>query len=145
MKKIINSKLYDTSTAKEVAHWDNRQYGSLDHCEEILYRKRTGEYFIFGEGGAGSKYAESRGNNNWGGGSQIIPLTYDAARAWGEEHMSSIDYEAEFGAVAEDDSRVTTSISLSAWAFESAKRAAAKEGISISGYIEALIAQKASS
>ena len=49
MKKVINGKLYDTSTAELVGEWNN---GRLDDrlfaCSEDLYQKRTGEYFLFG-------------------------------------------------------------------------------------------------
>ena len=52
MKKIINGKTYNTETAKKLANWDNEIYGSFDSIEETLYQKRTGEFFLAGEGGA---------------------------------------------------------------------------------------------
>ena len=58
MKKIINGKLYDTSTAHLVGEWDNQLYGNPDYAAESLYRKRTGEFFLHGEGGARSRYAQ---------------------------------------------------------------------------------------
>ena len=51
MKKIINGKVYDTDTAKLIGSWDNGIYGDLDSVSEDLYRKRTGEFFIFGHEG----------------------------------------------------------------------------------------------
>lgn len=140
MKKIINNRLYDTDSAKLVGHWDNGRYGrDLDRCAEDLYRKRTGEFFLHGDGGARSKYAVSNGNNNWSGGEQIIPLSYEAAREWAEEHLTSDAYETVFGPVVEDGSRATLTLSLSASAIERAKRAAAQRGVSLSAYIESLI------
>ena len=62
MKKIINGKKYDTDTAQELASWDNGGgWRDFHHCEETLYRKKTGEFFLFGEGGPMTKYAVSTG------------------------------------------------------------------------------------
>ena len=57
MKTIINGRMYDTETAEKIAGWDNGIYGrDFRSCEETLYKKKTGEYFIYGSGGADSKY-----------------------------------------------------------------------------------------
>lgn len=138
MKKIINNKVYDTNSAKKIAEWDNGNYG-LDSCVETLYKKRTGEFFLRGDGGAMSKYAVSCGDNNWCGGEKIIPMSYESAREWAEKHLSPDEYESIFGEVVEDDSRVIITISVSTSAVERAKRAAAQQGISLSAYIEGLI------
>ena len=140
MKKIINGKVYDTASAKLVGEWDNGRYGrDFGRCAEDLYQKRTGEFFLHGSGGPMSKYSVSYGDNEWGGGEKIIPLTYTAAQKWAEDKLNAEQYEAIFGAVPEDDSRVTITLSLSASSVERAKRAAAKAGVSLSSYIEGLI------
>ena len=140
MKKIINGKVYDTDKAQEIGFEQNTGgCRDLHWVCETLYRKRTGEFFLLGEGGPGTNYAVSSGNNNWGCGSKIIPLTWVAAREWAEKHLDADSYEAVFGAIAEDESRVTVTLSLSAGAIERAKRAASQAGISISAYIESLI------
>lgn len=139
MKKIINGKVYDTETAKDLASWDNGIYGDLDSISETLYRKRTGEFFLFGEGGARSKYAKSVMNNTWSGGCKIIPLTWEAAKEWAETHLCADDYDAIFGEIAEDDSRTIITLSMSANAIDRAKRAASQIGMSLSAYIESLI------
>lgn len=141
MKKVINGKVYDTDKARRVGEWDN---GKLDDrlyiCCEELYRKRTGEFFLYGQGGPGSKYSVSRGNNSWSGGEKIIPLSYEAAQKWAEEHLVGDEYEAIFGEVTEDDeSRGMLTLSLSTMSIEKAKRAAAKNGMSVSAYVESLI------
>ena len=86
-----------------------------------------------------SKYSVSRGNNNWSGGEQIIPLSWQSAREWAEEHLDGDQYETIFGAVEEDDSRETVTYSLSKSAAEKARREASKVGVSASAYIETLI------
>ena len=140
MKKIINGKVYDTNSANNVGGWaNNRSVTDFDYCSETLYRKRTGEFFLYGEGGAMSKYSVSRGNNSWSGGEMIIPLSYEAAQKWAEKHLSGDDYESIFGEVDEDDSRTQLSLSLSTSAVERARRAAAQAGLSLSAYIESLI------
>lgn len=139
MKLIINGKKYDTDTARKVGYWSN-SYGRSDFkwCEETLYCKRTGEYFLYGEGGPMSRYAESCGDG-WGSGSRIVPLTYEAARKWAEENLSVEEYEDEFGEVSEDDSRVTLSVSMSTARADAARKKAAETGISLSAYLESLI------
>lgn len=97
MKKIIKGKLYNTETAKEIAAWSNGLgYRDFNWCEETLYRKKTGEYFIAGEGGARSKYAERHGDM-WGAGEEIVPMTEDEARTWAEHRLDADDYIEIFG------------------------------------------------
>ena len=139
MKKIINNKVYDTNKATEVGTWESGRWGDFDHVAETLYQKRTGEFFLHGEGGAQTKYAISVGQGNWSGSEQIIPLTWESAREWAESHLEADAYEKAFGEVAEDESRTTVTLSLSAGAIETAKRAAAQSGVSLSAYIESLI------
>ena len=140
MKKIISNKAYDTETAKELGSWSNMaDYGNFSQFSETLYRKKTGEFFLFGEGGPMTKYAVAEGSNSWRGGSRIMPLSFQEAREWAEEHLSGDEYETIFGEVAEDESRVQVCYSLSAAAAETVKRRAAELGISASAYIESLI------
>ena len=84
MKKIINNKLYDTDTAKAVS--SRIDLGSVEGVfyGKTLYRKRTGEYFVYREG-----YRDMTDG--------IEPLSYDEARCWAEEHLGVEEYEAEFG------------------------------------------------
>lgn len=102
MKKIINGRRYDTSTARLIGEYSKAISSSdFSHFEESLYCKKTGEYFLAGEGGPMTKYARSSGQNEWSGGSEILPITADDAREWAEKHLTAEEYEAEFGATAE--------------------------------------------
>ena len=139
MKKIINGKLYDTDTAHLVGEWDNQRYGSFDYVAESLYRKRTGEFFLHGEGGARSRYATHCGNDSWSGDAAIIPLSWEAARQWAEEHLDADEYQAAFGQIVEDDSRTVVTLSLATSSLEKAKRAASQKGMSLSAYIDSLL------
>lgn len=101
MKKIINGKLYNTETATEVCSWSNGYFsGDFRMVSETIFRKKTGEYFLYGWGGALSEYAETFGNNSTAG-ETIIPLTYDAFKEWALEKLSAFDYMLIFGEVSE--------------------------------------------
>lgn len=101
MKKIINGRLYSTETARELgANWSGNRSDFRWYCE-TLYQKKTGEFFLFGEGGAMSGYACKVSDNSWGAGETIIPLTPDEARNWAEKNLTVEEYVAIFGDVEE--------------------------------------------
>lgn len=101
MKKIINGKLYDTSTAEFIKLYENGYpENDFKYYSEALYRKDTGEYFLHGEGGPLSKYNKPCGRD-MSSGEKIIPYTEEEAKAWAEENMSADAYMELFGPVAE--------------------------------------------
>lgn len=107
MKKIIKGKVYDTETAKKLGCYENMQdVRNFNHFEEELYRKKTGEFFLYGHGGPASKYSRRVEQNAWAGGEDIIPLDYNNARAWAEENLDADEYEYIFGAVDEESEDV---------------------------------------
>ncbi len=108
MKKIINGRRYDTQTAKLVGYTSYSTPGSLDYWREDLYVKRTGEYFIHGQGGPMSKYLERIGENEWSYGHEIRPISLDRAKAWAEKYLDADIYEEIFGQVLEDKVQVST-------------------------------------
>lgn len=102
MKKIINGKKYNTETAKRLGYWEN-EYSTSDfgHVEETLYRKRTGEFFLYGEGGAATSYARQDENGDWVYGEAITPMTEKEAKKWAERHLTPDEYIEIFGEVEE--------------------------------------------
>lgn len=83
MKKIIDGKTYNTETAKKIAEWDNGlSYNDFDYRSEELYRKRTGEYFLYGSGGARTEWGTVMDDGWLAGGSNIVPLTQEEAQDW---------------------------------------------------------------
>lgn len=101
MKKIINGKKYDTDTAKEVGSlWNGLAADNVEYFLEELYQKRTGEFFLYGTGGAFSKYSRSEGGNRYGI-SVIRPLTVEEAKEWAEKHLTGEAYEQIWGEVEE--------------------------------------------
>ena len=135
MKKIISGKMYDTDTARQIGidgYGDGRDFSSWT---ETLYQKRTGEFFLHGEGGPMSRYSRSIGQNQWTGGEQIIPISYENARKWAEEHLDAENYEAVFGIPSEDGEDVQLHVSIPAQLMARLKNRAAKKGESITSYV----------
>lgn len=135
MKKIINGKRYDTETAEEMGWWNNSYpRNDFNFCEEILFKKRTGEFFLYGSGGAMSPY-NSRSGNSWGWGEAIRPLTVEQAQKWAEEKLEADEYENIFGEVAEDDTRKIVTYSLPVSVIEKIRAEAEEKGMSMSELI----------
>lgn len=133
MKRIIKGKVYNTDTAKQVGHYES-EYGCTDfnYYEQILYRKKTGEYFLYGHGNAASPYAQSTGENSWTGGESIRPLTFEEAREWAETHLEADLYIEEFGDPGEGEGEdVRFTVLLSPGVHEKLRRLQAETGESM--------------
>lgn len=130
MRKIIEGRLYDTDTAKMIGEpWspDGIGHGDFDWCEETLYRKRTGEYFLYGAGGPKTRYALPYGQSGWQYGERIMPLSYDEAREWAEGHLETGDYEREFG-TPDEDGEAVLSVRLPQATYDAIRREASRSG-----------------
>lgn len=139
MKKIINGKVYSTETAECVAEYSNSGgWRDFSHYEEELYRKKTGEFFLHGQGGPMTRYAVSCGGNSWSGGEKIIPLRYEEAQKWAEGHLDADEYEEIFGEVVEDDSKTVLTLSVLSSTAERLRRAASSRGVSVGSLVDEL-------
>ncbi|MCW6682089.1 hypothetical protein NHG29_04285 [Aerococcaceae bacterium NML160702] len=106
MRKIIQNKVYDTDKAKKIAtYFSNYGVTDFNWYSETLYKKRTGEYFLHGEGNGLSPYAGSYGDMR-GQGEKIIPLTFEEAREWAERKLEADEYEKEFGTPEENSLKI---------------------------------------
>ena len=76
MKKIIAKKTYNTDTAALIGHITFGEFGDAAGYEEMLYQTKKGDFFIYGLGGAESKYPEET----------IKALTEAEAKAWQKEN-----------------------------------------------------------
>lgn len=140
MKKIINGKLYDTDTAKELGIWSNGLgWGDFRNMCEKLYRKRTGEFFLYGQGGAMTKYAEAASGGGWTGGEKIIPLTWNTAREWAEKSLDAEEYAEIFGMPDEDAEPVALNVQLDAELMARIRAKAAEDGTSLTATVTALL------
>ena len=140
MKKIISNRVYNTETAKLIGEWSN-DYGRTDFrwAEEALYLKKTGEYFLHGQGGGLSIYAGHCGDSS-GDGEKIMPLSYDKAREWAEEKLDADTYMNNFEVIPDDDVELST---ITAYVNGEAKQkldiARQRSGKTISEIIEDLL------
>ena len=97
MKKIIDGRMYNTETATELGNfWNGLSARNFRYLSETLYRKKNGEFFLYGEGGAMTKYSQLFGNMSCGG-EEIIPLTDEQAKHWAEKKLDADEYIEIFG------------------------------------------------
>jgi hypothetical protein len=94
MQQTINNKLYDTETGKPLGIWQRGYSSERGYISETLYITQEGDYFLYGEGGSRSRYAQRVAPNTWGYGERIIPFTSEEANAWAENHLSEADFYA---------------------------------------------------
>lgn len=141
MKKIIQGRLYDTETAKKCGEYEPNPYQSDFHWyRESLYQKKNGEFFLHGEGNAASPYCKTVAQNEWSSGEKIIPLTYDGAAKWTEEHLDADEYSAIFGEPGEGDTdQARLHCRISASAFAKLKRIQQETGATIGEIVEKLV------
>ena len=108
MKKVINGKMYNTETSEKVGVWDIQDYNSNIYSNdfrffgESLYRKKTGEFFLyfFGYNLTSSPYHpahQADGNPEV----KILPISLNGAKKWVSDRLSGDDYENIFGSVEE--------------------------------------------
>ena len=137
MRQHINGKVYNTDTARKIGTWSNgADRTDFSWVEESLYQKKTGEFFLHGQGGPNTRYAQQLEASRWTSGETISLISYDSARQWAEDHLTADQYQAVFGEVAEDDSRTTLLLSLPASTVKKIKQEAAQAGMTVSAYIE---------
>ena len=84
--QVIDNKRYDTNTAKLCGVF-KENIGTEKGFSETLYRKRSGEYFLYAEGAWKSQYAVTKQGKRTGG-EHILPLSYDDALRWAGDHMT---------------------------------------------------------
>lgn len=102
MKKVIEGKRYDTEKATVIAEWKNGHYGNdFRRCKETLYVTAKGNFFLHGEGGPLSKYAEPVGNCRTSG-EDISPMKMEEAFRWCQEHDCIAAIELHFSDMVEE-------------------------------------------
>lgn len=140
MKKVIRGRLYDTEKAVLVGEFYDEAMPEedLSFYREELYRKRTGEYFLYGTGNAGSKYSVWRGSTA-SGAEEIVPLTYKQAQEWAEEYLPAEIYQKEFGIPERNDDKIVMSFNLKIGNIEKLKVISSKQDKPMSSIIDELI------
>jgi len=105
MKKVISGQIYDTRTATFIHEdWNGLSTRDFSYCREQLYRKRTGEFFVHGDGGASTRWRTRHGNAYYDG-AGIRPLTNQQALQWAENHDMDTDEIIEVFDISEEVSK----------------------------------------
>lgn len=139
MKKVIKGKQYDTETATALGCFHKGAKGDLNYIREELFRKKTGEYFLYGKGGASTKYSVLVQNNTWSGSEKIIPLEFSDAQAWAEQNLKDDEYKSIFGEVTEDDESKVLTARVSASTLAKLQRHQSISGETIGTIVEKAI------
>lgn len=140
MKKIINGKMYDTDKATYLGYDMYAGPRDFKYWREELYKKRTGEFFMYGQGGPDSKYAvASVTGSGWDGGAKIIPLSVQKAREWAEAHLNADTYANIFGIPSEGEGTAALNIQLDAQLMARIRTQAAAEGITLTACVSDLL------
>jgi len=86
MKRIVEGLLYDTEKAEAISTYEPfSDRTKFQWWRETLYRTKNGRYFLHGEGGAMSKYADVYPGGA-SGGEVIRVMTEDEAFEWLAEY-----------------------------------------------------------
>ncbi len=140
MNKVIRGKRYNTDTARLVGAWEANEPKDSDlWLREELYQKRGGEFFVVGQGGSMTEYAQFSVNGTDKPGVELRPITPDEASSWAEDHLTGDEYEEIFGEVAEDGSRDRICITLPASTIEELRKGAQLKNVQLSKHVEDLI------
>lgn len=108
MKKIINGLRFDTEKAAVVGSYSNLYRGcdsvtDYRYWKATLYRTpRSGRFFLAGEGGPMTRFAQSAGQNSWAGGSDLVPMSREEALEWAEQYLDPDQIEKHFADNIED-------------------------------------------
>jgi hypothetical protein len=104
MKQVIDGKVYDTSKATCVCELvsSTKSRGDFEWHHTHLYRTAKGHFFVAGEGGPRSMWAERVGQNSWQSGSGIRAVSEGEARGHMEAAGCSVEEFVEAGLPLED-------------------------------------------
>ncbi len=98
MRKILNGFRYDTEKAILIGTAEPNPY-ITDHSywyAGLYVTKRSHSFFIAGRGGPMSRFGHSTGQNEWPGGSDLIPMSREEAREFAERYLEPEDFEKYF-------------------------------------------------
>lgn len=138
MRLILKNKAYDTEKARVVGEWVDFDPRGPSRITERLYRKRTGELFLYGTGDPYARQSSLPGRAEWRGSEWIQPLDYDLGREWAEEHLEPAAYEAAFGVPA-DGERTVLCLSVSTRVDRLLERQCSYTGETKSAVVERLV------
>jgi len=87
MKKIIEGKSYNTTTAKTIYCYDNGlPLSDFNAYQETLHLTQNGAWFLHGQGGANTVYCTDTGSLRMAG-EDIRLISAQEAQEWLENHQ----------------------------------------------------------
>ena len=96
MRKVVKGKVVDTERMQKLAEV---RFGNLTDYnyvwETLFYDPESKSLYLYGRGGAASRYAEPVGINQWAEGERLTKITKGLVLLWLEENQISIDEELE--------------------------------------------------
>lgn len=101
---VIDGKVYDTETATEIGKIGSitDDIGNFKFWAATLYVTRKGRFFMEGEGGPQSPFAESLGGRAYASGSGLRALEPQEALAMASYTLSTGTIERHFGDLIEE-------------------------------------------
>lgn len=139
-EKTIGGITYNTDTATLLAKRSRDVDDDLDMMSETLYRKpKNGEYFLFGEGGPMTRYANRGKDGDWGAGWGIIPMSFEEARTWAKENLERVEYAKLFGPVEETGIITPITLRIDSAAKTLLRRESSRVGKSMGDVVQRLV------
>jgi hypothetical protein len=104
MKAIIEGFRFDTEKAIKIGDYDNglgvRDFSNWN--AGLYVTKRSKNYFLAGAGGAMTRFSRTISQNEWCGGSKIIPMDKEEAFEWSQRYLSDSIVEEYFPDMIQD-------------------------------------------
>ena len=79
MRQVIDGKIYDTDKAVLITIYQFNTNGDMNWVREELYRTPNGRFFLYGNGGRMTEYAEKNGAVT-----KLVTLSEADGIAWAE-------------------------------------------------------------
>lgn len=142
MRRRIGSKLYDTDTSEFIDSFTSNSDGSSAYAE-MLYRKRSGSYFLHVLGAASSPYGRRRQRGGYPL-EDIYPMGYDDALSWYRDRIDAHAGELpsmgpDRAPVSDAESIVYLGVHVSAAAKQSLMQASARSGRTQNAIVDELL------
>ena len=96
MKKVVKGRVVDTEKMAKLVEVRFGNVTDYNYVWETLYWDEESKlFYLYGRGGAASRYAEAVGVNQWSEGEKLMRLTKGLALQWLEENQITITDEMQ--------------------------------------------------
>ena len=96
MKKVVKGRIIDTDKMVKVSEVRFGNVTDYNYVWETLYfDPESKSFYLYGRGGAASRYAEPVGINQWSEGEKLMKITKGLALQWLEENGITVTDEMQ--------------------------------------------------